>query len=98
MNRLIFVAILISSLLTGCGNETLMDLVNHNKHEALINEFMIRGNWNEPNPKDFMLRVNREDDGIMFHQYFIVHLIGREEKFPKDMYIVEMDRYGLCSN
>ena len=89
------IALLVCLILAGCGDETTMDLVNRNKHEALINEFKHRGYWDGVHNKDFILRVEYDEGGVTFCPHFIVHLVGREENYPKDMDMVIMNRYGL---
>lgn len=97
ITKLVFISILLVVGLSGCGNETLMDII-HNKHDDFIREMMHKASWNRSNgkPEDFILVVKCVEEGITFVPSFIVHPVGRDEDYPKDMEMIAVDRDGLC--
>ena len=71
-------------------------LLNYTTGQAeTIRELGKRVNWNDGKQKDFILTVRYKQDGIVFCPSFIVHPIGREEDFPKDMDTVELNEPNL---
>ena len=61
-----------------------------------IRELGERVDWNRSsgNP-DFILTVRYMKDGTVFCPSFIVHPMGREEDFPKDMETVVLNEEGI---
>lgn len=62
-----------------------------------VRELGERLNWNKGKQKDFILTVRYKRYDTIFCPSFIVHPMGREEDFPKDMETVELNEPGLLS-
>ena len=85
MRKLIFTIFMILMLI-GCAYA----------ENISIRELGERVNWDESsgNP-DFILTVRYMKYGTVFCPSFIVHPMGREEDFPKDMETVVLNEKGI---
>ena len=92
MKKYLIVAMLLVCGLCGCADWD-KPLITDDS----IRELGKRVNWNENNgeTKDFILTVRYKKEGIIFCPSFIVHPMNRDEDFPKDMEVVELNEPGL---